>query len=190
MIQLQPVLREWSGTTLRDRIDLIWQQIYKSIRDPITRILMAHFIRECPERDDMCDLEAIFNGYKSHFRYTPDIRDLDSFLSLRRQLALGGNVPTSSDDDDFTAMGDCDDATIALVSLCYHAGFKAGAKVIGPRKEFVHIYPWAEVPRTPRRGVAPQKVYMDATIRTSALGWEPPQRFRGVERVFVYAEKH
>jgi hypothetical protein len=193
---MQPVLREWSGSSLRDRIELIWMQIYKSIRDPITRVFMAQFIRECPERDDMCDLRAIFDGYKSNFRYTPDIRDLDTFLTLRRQWLLGGGNPDGDISKGGLFLGDCDDATIGICSLCLHANFRVGAKVISPNgKEFVHIYPLVEFPRNPKRGLAgtdegPRRVFMDATVRSSTLGWEPPKTYRKAERVFWYSEKH
>lgn len=192
----QPVFREWSGSSLRDRIELIWMQVYKSIRDPITRVFMAQFIRDCPERDDMCDLEAIFNGYKERFRYTPDIRDLDTFLTIRRQWELGGGSPDGDMSKGGLFLGDCDDATIALMALCTHANFRVGAKVISPNgKEYVHIYPLVEFPRNPKRtdfggAVKTRQIFMDATVRSSSLGWEPPARYRKAERVFWYSEKH
>lgn len=184
-----PTLREWSGKTLKDRIDLVFGVVYRNLRDPITRVFLMQMIRDCPERDDWCELNAIFDGYKSRYRYTHDPRDLDLFITIRRQWELGGG---SSDGDlsrPGTWTGDCDDATSSLAALCIHAGFEAGAEVIGPGAEPVHIYPFVKFPKNPRRGVEQKLVYMDATVRSSTLGWRPPAKYRNFEKRYLYKEK-
>lgn len=188
----QPVLREWRGSSLKDRVDLIWTQTYKSIRDPITRPMAIQMLREagCPARDDKCDVEAIFWGVKNRFRYTPDIRDLDTFQTLRRSWLMGGGSPDGDLSKGGVWVGDCDDICIILISLGVSIGFRCAAKVISPNgREFVHIYAAMEVPRTPSRTEKKRWIWLDPTVVSAYPGWQPPSRFRRAERLFVYAEK-
>jgi hypothetical protein len=185
----EAILREWTGSSLRDRIDLMTQQVYKSIRDPLTHVVLAQMLRACPERDDMCDLHSIFDNFKSRYRYTPDVREIDTFFTLRRMWELGGGDPNGNLNSGMWH-GDCDDAAGAIVALTTVAGFKSGFKVIAPDgKVYSHVYAVAEIPRTPKKSVTPKIIPMDATVRQFGLGQEPDSRYTRVHKIYWYAER-
>lgn len=166
----------FTGSEARDRIGVIFLQVAKSIRDPLARTLAAQAVAGVPSRDDWAEIQAIFWLVKQHVRYTGDTRDLDTYQTLRRTWEL--------------KIGDCDDMTIAIMSLGLSLGFRMGAKIISEDGEvYGHIYAVAELPRDNPTKSDRRIVPLDATVETAVPGWEADKSRRKLERVFWYAEE-
>jgi transglutaminase-like putative cysteine protease len=160
----------------RDALKVIAKLIEKGSSAP--RIVRAARIitRDCPDRDDLCELETIFRavkeghggvpGLERGYRYIADPRSVDYYQGAERILAEaeGG-----------AAAGDCDEHTILVASLCAAAGFKVGARAYAKPRErnFSHVYAVAAVPKS---GPWP-KGYgghgMDTTVAEAFAGWQP-----------------
>jgi hypothetical protein len=168
-------IQPFSGETARDRIVVMFMQVAKSIRDPLARAIVADAVRSCPERDDWCEVQALYWAFRNHGRYTGDVHEIDTYQTLRRTWELG--------------IYDCDDATIGLMALLLSAGFRAGAKIISQDgKVFSHVYAVVELPRgegsSPNRKIIP----LDATVPSAVPGWEAPKEQRKLERIYWYSE--
>jgi len=129
-------------------------------------------ISDCEQRDDECELEAIFQavkhgtdkvkGMENGVKYVADPRFADHFTAPYRileQLARGVNG------------FDCDDHTALICALAANVGFHVGLRVWGPTPdEFVHVYAVVGLPkRKPKKVVG-----LDSTVDESYVGWEPP----------------
>lgn len=166
----------FTGNEARDRIGVIFLQVAKSIRDPLARTLAAQAVAGVPARDDWAEVQAIFWLVKQHIRYTGDTRDLDTYQTLRRSWEL--------------KIGDCDDMTIAIMSLGIALGFRMGAKIISEDGQvYSHIYAVVELPREGATAEDRRIVPLDATVATAVPGWEADKSRRKLERAFWYAEE-
>jgi len=169
--------RIWAatGTTAEDRIRVMFTQVAKSIRCPLARTLVAQALQTVPERNDWAEVQALYWLWRQHIRYTGDVRDIDTYQTLRRSWELG--------------IADCDDSTIGIMALLLSAGFRAGAKIISEDGEtYGHVYPVTELPR---EGATPSNrkvIALDATVASAYPGWEAPKSHRKLERVFWYSE--
>jgi hypothetical protein len=153
----------------------MFQQVAKSIRDPLARTIVAQAVLGCPERDDWCEVQSLYYIFKNHGRYTGDTRDLDTYQTLRRTWEIG--------------IFDCDDACIGLMSLLICAGFRAGAKIIAQDgHSFNHVYAVVELPRNDPEPETRRIVPLDATVSYAVPGWEAPADQRKLERIFWYQE--
>ena len=74
--------------------------------------------------------------------------------------------------------GDCDDATILLVSMLKAVGFRnCRARIVSTDEEFwAHVYTMVGIPRTQSHTL----IALDPTVRGAVPGWEYP-RARAVE---------
>ncbi len=88
------------GRDVRDRIKLMWEQIGKSLRWPMTRTLAVQMILDarCPAQNlgdyshneiDECQVNAIYWGFKSNGMYLGDIIGLDTYQTVQRTYELG-----------------------------------------------------------------------------------------------------
>lgn len=93
-----------SGAQMQDRLRVMFGQVQKSIRDPMTRTLAVQMILDagCPGQNqgpydknaiDECEIAAIYWGFKNGGRYTGDIWGIDTYQTLARTAALG-QVPS------------------------------------------------------------------------------------------------
>ena len=154
--------------------------VEKGSTDPVVRRTAIQITSDCNSRDDMCELQAIFNavkhgtdkirGLQDGLRYIADPTAVDFYTGARRTLMecqIG------------SCAGDCDDHTILVGSLLASIGFKVGARAWGPdpaRTEFTHVYC---IVALPKRGPWPASYTghgMDTTVEKSVVGWEPPKR--------------
>ena len=60
------------------------------LRDPRMRAIGLEVTSACPARDDLCELQAIFEFVKRNIRYTGDITDKDTFQTAWRTMQMGG----------------------------------------------------------------------------------------------------
>ncbi len=176
-------IRSYTGNEIRDRIRAMFGMVYKSVHSPLTRTLAVQMIREAgvpgqnqvpwPKVEiDKAELSAIYDSCKMHGRYTGDIRNIDTYQTLPRSLALGWRgspllaalVPQFRAQtravfaqDLLAAFGagqaefifDCDDGTIILDSLFSSIGYRVGAKCysFNGGRTYEHVVPVAEIPR-------------------------------------------
>lgn len=93
-------MRILSGSQVDDRIKVMFGQVYKSIRHPLTRTLAVQMVLAagCPGQNqgpydkkkiDECQVQAIYDACKSNGVYMGDIRDLDTYQTVQRTTELG-----------------------------------------------------------------------------------------------------
>lgn len=167
-----PTLRGHQVTTLGDRVrvlrGLVWgtvrgplvrggESFKGSLRDPMMRQIGLLTTRACPARNDLCELEAIFNFVARNVRYTGDITFKDTFQSALRTLQFGG--------------GDCDDHSILNAVLAMENNYQAKWRITSNTgRTWDHIYMMAGIPKhRPSRWIA-----LDTTLGQGKFGREPP----------------
>jgi len=164
----------YHGSNVRDRVRVMFLSVAKSIRDPLARTILADCVRDCPERDEWCEVQAIYWYFRNHLRYTGDTREIDTYHTLRRSVELG--------------IADCDCYTIALMSVLISGGYRAGAKTISQDgKSFNHVYAVVELPKETNE-FSRRIIGLDGTVSEAYPGWEPPGSMRKLERIFWYSE--
>jgi hypothetical protein len=144
----------------------------RNVLHPLVRETAVRIVESCHDRDDDCELEAIFNAVKSGMEGIPGLENGVKYMADPRWA------------DQFTApsrlieqckrgvcAGDCDDMAGLIVALAGSLGYSVGLRVWGKtKKSFTHVYAVAGLPkRSPRKVVG-----LDATVPESHVGWEPP----------------
>jgi len=137
-----------------------------------------------PNHGGRSAIDALFWGFRNRFRYTHDPWELDLFSNLHRAWIIGGGSPDGDLSKGGTVFEDCDGAVIGLLALAVATAYRtrirrAGAKVIGPGREFTHIYTGLE----DENG---EIVYLDPTVSTAGPGWQAPRAFRKSEKFFWF----
>lgn len=91
-------------------------------------------IQDVPERDKWGEVKALYNFVKEHIRYTRDMIEMEYIQGPTYLLSKIGSGET--------ALGDCDDSTVLLLSLLRTIGFMVRVKLTGyaPSEEFTHVY--------------------------------------------------
>jgi len=158
-----PVLRSHNATSLKDRVQilrsLVWgrQTPQGSLRDPLMRRIALAVTRNCPARDDTCELQAIYDFVVMNVRYTGDVVFKDTFQSALRTMQFGG--------------GDCDDHSILAATLAMANGFQFRWRITSNTgASWDHIYGMAGVPKhNPKTWIA-----LDTTLGKGKFGRQPP----------------
>lgn len=154
--------------------------VEKGSYDPDVRRVALQITEDCRGKDDLCELQAIFDAVKhgtdavpflrNGLKYVADPRAADFYTGARRIL---------SECSKGACAGDCDDHTILVGSLLASLGYKVGARAWGPDKSrpiYTHVYCIVAVPK---KGPWPRGYTghgMDTTVSQSKVGWEPPPR--------------
>lgn len=155
------MLRAHQVRTLRDRVNVLRALVWSptgGLRDPQMRQLGLAVTRDCPARDDTCEMRAIFDTIVRNVRYTGDIAFKDTFQTALRTLQFEG--------------GDCDDHAVLGAVLLMENGFSPTWRITSNTgATWDHIYVMAGVPKhDPRRWVA-----LDTTLGPGRFGVEPPR---------------
>jgi transglutaminase-like putative cysteine protease len=162
---------------IQKRVSILQKLVEDSVKDPEMRKLALGLTRNCPPRDDKCEMRAIYNAVKQRVRYTGDVAPIkhsngdvegvDYFQTAKRTWEIGG--------------GDCDDQAVLNATLLSLNGIPARFRITAPRGSggFVsgddgggwsHIYAIGLTPRNhPTSTVA-----MDTTIPGDYFGREAP----------------
>lgn len=157
--------------TIRDLID-------KGMKSPAVVRAARAIVADCEARDDLCELEAIYEAVKNGtdavpgmsrgVRYVADPRNVDWYQ---------GAVATLKECASGSCSGDCDEFTVLIGSFCGALGFKVGARAWGPKpgvKSYSHVYPVVGFPKKgPWRSERDVKA-LDATV-DQHVGWQPPR---------------
>jgi hypothetical protein len=163
-------------TSQRDALEKIARLIRSGSIDPRIQQAAKALTRSCDARDDLCELQAIYDAVKEGssavswlrdgMRYVADSYSFDVFNtvnSIIRQCSTGA------------CAGDCDDQTILVGSLAAALGFKTGARAWGKGTagDYQHVYPVACVPKA---GPWPRNYFgtaLDTTVPRFNVGDEP-----------------
>jgi len=151
-----------------ERVGIIQDMVWKSVRDPRMRKIALEITRGCPARDGECEARKIHDFVKSNVRYTGDVAPIkmgrhgpvegvDLFQSAYRTLEFKG--------------GDCDDHSVLNATLLALNGISPKLRVTAPRRAgstWQHIYAMAGLPKTnPSKWKA-----LDTTLPTGKYGDE------------------
>jgi len=147
--------------------------VEKSTVDPLVRNAALAITADCDQRDDECEIRAIFNavkhgdervkGLEKGLKYMSDPRWADFFSTPARtlkQLAAGYNGE------------DCDGHTALVAALLGSLGFVVGLRAWGRTKgEYDHVYSVVGFPK-----LRPTELLgLDTTVDESDVGWEPEE---------------
>ena len=181
-----------------ERIQLIRNLIFESIRDPLVLWVARSIVSQCPSRDEGCEIEAIYNAVKhgplpipisdeskkkvvkvvqaKGLRFTEDTQLIDNYPSAGLTLewmAQGANAE------------DCDGHSILVNSLLMALGYQIGLVIVSKDgKYYVHIFPVVGVPRL----YPSEWIPMDTTVPQANVGWWPPPSY-GIKKMKLYAVK-
>ena len=145
----------------------------RSVLHPSILTAARAIVMDVPSRDDMGELEAIYDavkhgtpvvaGFKKGLRYTSDPTMADAFIAPTRILKQCKSGACA---------GDCDEAAALIASLAAAIGFRAGLRAWGPKGcegEYVHVYAVIGYPKhDPERAIA-----LDTTVPEFTVGSEP-----------------
>jgi hypothetical protein len=174
-----PSFRLVDVSTQRDSLLEIEKLIRKGSINKDILLASKRLTRDCAARDDMCELESIFNAVKygdsrvpwlkRGIRYVADPHSYDTFHAVDSIIEFAKNG---------SGAFDCDDVTILIGSLAASLGFQVGARAWGhgsnQNGDYQHIYAIACIPKN---GPWPVDYYghgLDTTAEQSYVGWEPP----------------
>lgn len=147
------------------------------VADPLVNEVALKAAGNCPSRDDLCELEALFYlvkygrpdcpGFERGYKYVADPNWADKFTTPRKiieNLRSGING------------GDCDDHAGLLCALGGSIGFTMGLLAYGPpgSEGYSHVLAVAKVPK--RLNGPTQMVALDTTV-DHPMGWLPPGIF-------------
>jgi len=141
------------------------KQTAKYISDPQVILRARAIVQRCPNRDDMCELRALYNTVKSELRYVADPVYTDVYASPGRLLKNCAEGACS---------GDCDEAASLIAALAGAIGFRVGLRAYGPpaSESYSHVYAVAGYPKkNPTKWLG-----LDTTVKQAFPGWEPPMR--------------
>lgn len=156
-----PQLKAHPVDSLEDRVQVLRDLVWKptgGLRDPRMRQIALMVTRHCPPRNDMCELEAIYDFVVKNIRYTGDIVFKDTFQTALRTMQFAG--------------GDCDDHSVCSAVLAMANGFQTRFRITSNTgKTWDHIYMMAGVPKhNPKRWVA-----LDTTLGPGRFASQPPR---------------
>lgn len=172
-------LRSHQVHTLEDRVKILRRMVWLGdrafgrgrpftggLKDPQMRMIGLEVVKGCRARNDLCELQSIFEFVKANIRYTGDIVNKDTFQTAFRTLQLGG--------------GDCDDHSVLNSVLAGENGFQTKFCITSNTgATWDHIFCKAGVPKmSPTRWVA-----MDSTLPgANKFGVLPPMaKYRDFE---------
>jgi transglutaminase-like putative cysteine protease len=131
-------------------------KIVKQFRkDPNIRFFAEDIVKDCPNKDYLCEAKKIFNWIKNNIAFRRDI--------YRVELLRSPLVTLSRKN------GDCDDHTILLNSMLQSLGHPTRIVLVATRKlmpqNFNHVFTEALI--------NDKYVPLDTTVSQSYFGWLP-----------------
>jgi hypothetical protein len=135
---------------------------------------------ECASRDDLCELEAIYDAVKNGTDVVPGMkRGLRYVADPTTADWYQGAAATLKECASGACAGDCDEHTVLVASLAGALGFKVGARAWGSdpnRREYQHVYAVVAYPKKgPWNKDRGSVRGMDTTVEEAHVGWEPPR---------------
>jgi hypothetical protein len=177
-----------------DRVELIRQQVFESVPDPLVLWVARHLTAECDGRDESCELEAIYDAVSPYRDGTIPLPDGDTGgvietpgLRFVNDPRFTDTYPTAGKILRWHSQGaigeDCDGHTILVDSLANSLGWLTGAAIASTDgTEFVHVYPVVAYPKDDPAEWVP----MDTTLKEASVGWWPPQEMVKRNRIYGF----
>jgi hypothetical protein len=174
-----------------DRVELIREQIFESIKDPLVIWVARHLTAGCAGRDESCELEAIYNAVKHGpiplpdgdsggiietpgLRFVNDPRFTDTYPTAGKILRWQSQGAIGED---------CDGHVILVDSLLNALGWLTGGVIASTDgQEFVHVYPVAAYPKDDPIEWVP----LDTTVDEASVGWWPPKSLVKRNRIYGF----
>jgi hypothetical protein len=165
-----------------DRVELIRQQVFESVKDPLVLWVARHVTARCGH-DEACELEAIHDAVSPYRSGTIPLPDADSGgvietkgLRFVNDPRFTDTYPTAGKILRWHSQGatgeDCDGHVILVDSMLNALGWLTGAVIASQDgQEFVHIYPVAGYPKDDPTEWVP----LDTTLKEASVGWWPPK---------------
>ncbi len=183
----------WEVKSDDERLTLIRNLVFESIKDPIVIWTARAIVSECASRDEKCEIEKIYYAvkegpmpipidggkeivYVDGLRFVEDVLALDTYPTagkILRWMAQGANGE------------DCDGHTILVASLLMAIGYLTGAGIVSQDgSNYVHIFPLVGIPKTNPQEWLP----LDTTVAEAYPGWFPKRGSKyKVKAMKVYA---
>ena len=160
------------------QLDVLEQMRVLALRStvhPLIHTAARQITQDCANRDDECELEAVYEAVKHGTPHVPELRRgvryvadphwADHFTApyrLLMQCARGA------------CAGDCDDHAMLVAALLGSIGHPVGFRAWGPKRgEYVHVY---AIARTPKK-TGEEIVGLDTTVEEAFVGWEPSRGY-------------
>ena len=131
---------------IEDSIALIRRSVEESLKDGDVLVLTRQIVGDCPSRDDMCEMRAVFDWTRRNIRYTYDpvgmwnarkrgFSQIDVFATARRIIESRG--------------ADCDESGATLMTVFgKFLGHPTAVRVVGFAPDsWDHIYTLWGAPR-------------------------------------------
>ncbi len=208
--------RKLTGEQIRDRIRVMFGQVYKSFYWPVTRTLATQMVLQagCPTQQlqdidrveiDKCQIAAIFWAVKNQGYYLGDVYNIDTYSTMQRTASLSMPSVLATAIPQFRAQvreaykrdlqallnGEGTlvyDCDDAVIVYCSLLG-SIGFRV-GAKcistDGKMFSHTYAVVEIPRYVEGAKQIVTLDATEYEAYPGWEPPAQYRRLERIFWY----
>lgn len=160
---------------------VLFDLVLQSTQHPEVRRAALKIVRDCPDRNDECELEALYDAVKSGTKNVPGLRSGVRYVSDPDGADPEGNDYYTSPQRllemcvDGACGGDCDDHACLIAALAMQLGFQVGLRIWKPRdgKFFEHVYAIVGLPKlNPTHAVA-----LDTTVEEAHAGWEPRDGF-------------
>lgn len=147
--------------------------IQPDVAHPLVREVALQIVSVCDSRDDICELQAIYDavkngrpdiqGFERGLKYIADPNWADLFTAPHKTIEFLRNGING---------GDCDDHAALICALGGSIGFTMGLLAYGPPgvEGYTHVLAIAKLPK---RG-GQQLAGMDTTVSTASVGWLPP----------------
>lgn len=180
--RLRMATRQVQVATQRLSLETLAQCVQDDITNEAIYTAARQITAGCDERDDMCELHAIFDavrngtdkvkGMSRGVRYVSDPSTKDFFVRPRKMLeqcAIGACAE------------DCDSHAALIAALCGSLGFRVGVRGYGPKKDgpLTHVYAVVITPKIAQDefgnfGSEATVRGMDTTVKGASVGWQPP----------------
>jgi transglutaminase-like putative cysteine protease len=118
------------------------------------RTTAANVVFLTPEKNDLAEVEAVFNWVRDHIRYLKDVNQVETLTTPDRTLQLG--------------YGDCDDQVVLLASMLESIGYPTRLVIAGyfDPAIFEHVYLQTQIQN--------QWIDLDPTEQMP-MGFAPPE---------------
>lgn len=178
----------WKIAGDADRVELIREQVFESVKDPLVLWVARHITARCGA-DEGAELEAVYSAVKygpiplpdgdngevietPGLRFVNDPRYTDTYPTAGKILRWHSQGAVGED---------CDGHVILVNSLLNDLGWQTGAVIASKDgQQFVHVFPVVGFPKDEPAEWVP----MDTTVEQAHVGWWPPKSL--VRRMRVY----
>ena len=158
----------------RQALVILADTCMKSVSTEIIWRTARQIVAQCPAKNDLCEIKAVFDAIKTGTPLVPCLRRgvrycqenpaEDQFVAPHRLLAECENGACT---------GDCDCTAGLVAALLSSLGFTVGLRAWGrPGADLDHVYAVVKVPKGDDRRVA-RVLALDTTVESSYVGWEP-----------------